>query len=111
MPASRADLLRPLPSLTEVRNRTPAADEVLRCMSNHLCEQGVASTDRTWGTNATTYICLNLSLENRSTRPPTSPAHLWASESSKHQSASCGCPQISRANALRYLGLAQWGQR
>src|SRR5829696_7795615 len=48
MPASRADLLRPLPSLTEVRNRTPAADEELRCMSNHLVK-GVASTDRIWG--------------------------------------------------------------
>src|SRR5215213_3365650 len=41
MPASRADLLRPLPSLTEVRNRTPAADEELRCMSNHLVNKAL----------------------------------------------------------------------
>ena len=62
-------------------------------------------------TNATTYICLNLSLESPPSRPPTSPAHLWVSESRKPQSASCGCPQISMANALPFLGLAQWGQR
>jgi hypothetical protein len=31
--------LRPLPSITEVRNRTPAADEELRCMSNHLVKR------------------------------------------------------------------------
>src|SRR5829696_7592831 len=41
MPASRADLLRPLPSLTEMRNRTPAADEELRCMSNHLVNKAL----------------------------------------------------------------------
>src|SRR5215211_3306803 len=41
MPASRADLLRPLPSLTDVRNRTPAADEELRCMSNHLVNKAL----------------------------------------------------------------------
>src|SRR4029453_182753 len=41
MPASRADLLRPLPSLTEVRNRTPAADEELRCRSNHLVNKAL----------------------------------------------------------------------
>jgi hypothetical protein len=49
-----ADLLRPLPSLTDVRNRTPAADEELRCMSNHLVnkallrpiEPGVPIADR-----------------------------------------------------------------
>src|SRR5215212_4056024 len=41
MPASRADLLRPMPSLTDVRNRTPAADEELRCMSNHLVNKAL----------------------------------------------------------------------
>src|SRR5215213_450825 len=41
MLASRADLLRPLPSLTDVRNRTPAADEELRCMSNHLVNKAL----------------------------------------------------------------------
>src|SRR5512133_1384411 len=41
MPASRADLLRPRPSLTDVRNRTPAADEELRCMSNHLVDKAL----------------------------------------------------------------------
>jgi hypothetical protein len=41
MPASRADLLRPLPSLIDVRNRTPAADEELRCMSNHLVNKAL----------------------------------------------------------------------
>src|SRR5215212_7008299 len=59
MPASRADLLRPLPSLTDVRNRTPAADEELRCMSNHLVnkallrpvEPGVALADAQQGLN------------------------------------------------------------
>jgi hypothetical protein len=33
--------LRPLPSLTDVRNRTPAADEELRCMSNHLVNKAL----------------------------------------------------------------------
>src|SRR5215203_1763008 len=41
MPASRADLLRPLPSLTDVRNRTPGADEEMRCMSNHLVNKAL----------------------------------------------------------------------
>jgi len=41
MPASLADLLRPLPSPTEVRNRTPAADEELGCMSNHLVNKAL----------------------------------------------------------------------
>jgi hypothetical protein len=33
--------LRPLPSPTDVRNRTPAADEELRCMSNHLVNKAL----------------------------------------------------------------------
>jgi hypothetical protein len=33
--------LRPLPSLTDVRNRTPAADEEPRCMSNHLVNKAL----------------------------------------------------------------------
>jgi hypothetical protein len=40
-PASRADLLRPLPSLTDVRNRTPSADEELKCMLNHLMNRAL----------------------------------------------------------------------
>jgi hypothetical protein len=47
--ASRANGRRRIPCLPSPReNRTPAADEDLRCMSNHLVK-GVASTDRTWG--------------------------------------------------------------
>src|SRR5215203_2834540 len=57
MPASRTDLLRPMPSLTEVRNRTPAADEELRCIVEPPCEKallrliepGVALTDHLTG--------------------------------------------------------------
>jgi hypothetical protein len=30
-----------VPSLTDVRNRTPAADEELRCMSNHLVNKAL----------------------------------------------------------------------
>jgi hypothetical protein len=35
-PASRADPLRPCPSLTDERCRTPAADVEARIMPNHL---------------------------------------------------------------------------